>query len=488
MVNTVAHLVFIPAPGIGHIISAIEMAKLLVNRDQRFSITVLIIKPPNVSSVSAMTSYIESLANQNMGPISFIEVPQDKTPPPLSHSKSPVTFFIEFISGHCNNVKNVVADMISQPDFGRFAGFVIDTLCTSMIDVANEFNIPTYVFFTSNAAFLGFVLYLPTLFDSHDKDVIELSNSDTEIPIPSFVKPVPTKVFPNMFLTREDVDLLVWSLQKHREVKGIVVNTFFELETHAIKSLSTSIGNPPVYPVGPILNLEAGGGAAGKSSDNDVIGWLDNQPPSSVVFLCFGSMGFFDEIQVKEIANALEHSGHHFLWSLRQPPSDQTSKVPTDYEDARMVLPKGFLERTAGIGRIIGWAPQVMILAHQAIGGFVSHCGWNSILESLWFGVPLATWPIYAEQQINAFEMVAELGLAVEIKLDYKKDLFSLKADSVIVSADEIESGIRRLMEDHEVRTKVKEMSKKSRTTVAEDGSSYASVGYLIQDLIRNMT
>ncbi|PWA66322.1 UDP-glucuronosyl/UDP-glucosyltransferase [Artemisia annua] len=324
MTNTVVKLVFIPAPGMGHIFSAIEMAKLLVNRDQRLSITVLIIKPPN----------------------------------------------------------------------------------------------------------------------------------------------------------------------KHREVKAIVVNTFFELETHAINSLSTNISIPPVYPVGPLLNVEAGGGAAGKSSDNDVIGWLEKQPPSSVVFLCFGSMGFFDEIQVKEIANALEHSGHHFLWSLRQPPSDQTSKVPTAYEDPRMIIAGRIFgkDRWNRENHWVGPTSDDMILAHHAIGAFVSHCGWNSILESLWFGVPLATWPIYAEQQLNAFEMVAGLGLAVEIKLDYKKDLFSLKADLVIVSAEEIESGIRRLMEDHELRTKVKEMSKKSRTTVAEGGSSYASVGCLIQDFIRNMT
>lgn len=126
-----------------------------------------------------------------------------------------------------------------------------------------------------------------------------------------------------------------------------------------------------------------------------------------------------------------------------------------------MVLPEGFLQRTASIGKVIGWAPQAAVLAHCAVGGFVSHCGWNSLLESLWFGVPVATWPIYAEQQMNAFGMVVEMGLAVEIKLDYKKDLFDGKSN--IVTAEEIESGIRRLMEDDDVREKIKEMGKRAK-------------------------
>ncbi|KAJ0803151.1 putative anthocyanidin 3-O-glucosyltransferase [Helianthus annuus] len=229
-------------------------------------------------------------------------------------------------------------------------------------------------------------------------------------------------------------------MRKLREVNAIMVNTFLELETHAIESLSADISVPTVYPVGPILNLE---GSSGKPSDDDVIRWLDSQPPASVVLLCFGSMGSFDEVQVKEIARALEQSGHQFVRSLRRPPSNGTTKVPSDYEDPGVVLPEGFLERTDGVGKVIGWAPQVALLAHSAVGGFVSHCGWNSLLESIWFGVPVATWPVYAEQQMNAFEMVVELGLSVEIKCDYIKNLFDPKAKTPIVSAEVIKNGIR---------------------------------------------
>ncbi|GJW77183.1 anthocyanidin 3-O-glucosyltransferase 2-like protein [Tanacetum coccineum] len=375
--------------------------------------------------------------------------------------------------------------MIDGTGSGLIAGFVIDMFCTCMIDVANEFHIPTYVFFTSNAAFLGFELYIQTLCDDQNQDVIELIHSDNEVLVPCFVKQVPTKVFPTVIQTKEGLDFLMWSARRLREVKAIIINTYIELEKYTIESLSIDNTVPPMYLVGPILNLEGDG----KLLADDVISWLDSQPISSVVFLCFGSMGNFDEIQVKEITSALEQSGHRFVWSLRRPPSNQASRVPSDYDDPSVVLAEGFLERTAGIGKVIGWAPQVTLLGHQAIGG-VSHCGWNSLLESLWFGVPTAAWPIYAEQQIKAFEMVLELGLAVEIKLDYKRDVFDRDAHknhTVIVTTGEIECGIRRLMEDNEVRMKVKEMSDKSRAAVVEGGSSYASVGRLIQDFMGNI-
>ncbi|GLT54409.1 hypothetical protein SLA2020_276100 [Shorea laevis] len=130
---------------------------------------------------------------------------------------------------------------------------------------------------------------------------------------------------------------------------------------------------------------------------------------------------------------------------------------------------------------ICGWAPQVEVLAHKAIGGFVSHCGWNSILESLWHGVPIAAWPIYAEQQINAFQMVRDLGLAVELKLDYRR------GGDQLVTAEEIEKAVKCVMDgESEVRKRVKEMSEKSRKAVVNGGSSFASLGRLIETMLGN--
>ncbi|KAG5596302.1 hypothetical protein H5410_037534 [Solanum commersonii] len=170
------------------------------------------------------------------------------------------------------------------------------------------------------------------------------------------------------------------------------------------------------------------------------------------------------------------------------PPPKGQFELPTNYENVQEVLPKGFIERTNEVGKVIGWAPQVAILSHPAVGGFVSHCGWNSVLGSLYFGVPIATWPLFAEQQMNAFALVKELGVGVEIRMDY----FVGKYEHVdIVTDKEIESGIRLLMangDDNEIRKKVKEMKEKSNAAMKEGGSSYASLGLLIEDVISNIS
>ncbi|CAK7345176.1 unnamed protein product [Dovyalis caffra] len=158
---------------------------------------------------------------------------------------------------------------------------------------------------------------------------------------------------------------------------------------------------------------------------------------------------------------------------------------PTDYVDLQEVLSEGFLDRTIEIGKVIGWAPQVDILAHPSVGGFVSHCRWNSVLECIWFGVPIATWPLHAEQQFNAFQMIVELRLGVEIKMDYRKDPFNIDGNESLITSKEIERGIRCLMElNHEKRRKLKKMSETSKKALMNGGSSYTWLGRLIQDIM----
>jgi len=222
------------------------------------------------------------------------------------------------------------------------------------------------------------------------------------------------------------------------EAAAIVVNAVAELEPPVLAAIAEGrcvpgCRAPTIYPIGPVLSFKPPG-----DQPHECLRWLDAPPPASVVLLCFGSMGgSFPSPQVREIADGLERSGHRFLWVLRGPPL-AGSPYPTD-ADAQELLPEGFLERTKDRGLVWPkWAPQKDILEHPAVGGFVTHCGWNSILESLWHGVPMAPRPLYAEQHLNAFELVSVMGVAVSMEVDRKRGNF--------VEAAELERAVRSLM------------------------------------------
>ncbi|KAF2319838.1 hypothetical protein GH714_019542 [Hevea brasiliensis] len=394
-----AQLVFVPFPVMGHLVSAVEVAKLLLTRDHRLSITVLILELPLMNS--KIQNYIESVQDSSSSlsnRLRFIDLPKDE---------SELSNFASFFERQKANVKEAVLKI---------------TQSESSVDSP----------------------HLQKIHDEEKFDPIQFKEKDTELLVTCLANPFPARVMPSGLSNKERLPHLLDSARRFREVKGIMSN--------------------------------------GRNTHQEIMQWLDAQPVASVVFLCFGSMGSFGKDQLKEIACALEHSGYRFLWSVRRPPPPAKLASPSDYENPQEVLPEGFLERTAAIGKVIGWAPQAAILAHPAVGGFVSHCGWNSVLESLWFGVPIATWPMYAEQQFNAFEMVIELGLAVEIKMEYSEE------SGMMVNCDEIERGIRCLMEnDSEKRKKVKEMSKKSRMALIEGVSSYYWLGRLVEYVMDNL-
>ncbi|KAH7849127.1 hypothetical protein Vadar_013349 [Vaccinium darrowii] len=482
-----AELVFIPVPGMGHLVSTVEMAKKLIGRDRRLSITVLIMKMPYENSKASSSTQSLLLTAAAEDRLKFVYLPQeDEAAVAALRTKYPGHSVFHLVNMNKQRVRDYLTTRISTGS-SRLAGFVVDMFCTAMMDVAAEFGLPTYVFFTSPCSFLGLLFHLDTLKRDHNQDVTEFKDSDTELAIPVFVNPVPAKVLPSIAVDPERGSTMCMGMaERLKQTKGIMVNTFEELESHAVRSLPNDDSVPPIYTVGPVLRLVKDE----EGEEIQIIRWLDEQPPSSVVFLCFGGMGSFEGEQVMEIAQALEQSGHRFLWSLRQPMPKGKVEMPREFQDLNQVLPEGFLERTAKIGKVIGWAPQVAVLSHKAVGGFVSHCGWNSILESLWCGVPVATWPIYGEQQMNAFQLVRELGLAVEIKLDYKKDFKFDSRKVELVTAGEIENGIRKLMEDEGsegIKQKVKEMSEKSKIAVKKGGLSYNSIGRFIKDVMNNL-
>lgn len=471
-----AELVFIPFPGIGHLVSTIETAKILVEQNQNLSITLVIFKFPLETKIE---SYIKSLSESPISRMKLVEIVQEQDSNSLpSKGESKSTFLFDWIDSHKSKVRNVV------PRISKLSGIMVDMFCTCMIDVANEFGVPSYIFYPSGAAMLGLTLHLQTLRDDFKHDITDYKDKDVKLDIPTYINPVPTKVFPGVLFDKEGgCEGFLDQAKRYRETKGIIINTFVELETHAIQALSKDSTIPPIYTAGQILNVQI----KQKSEPHDnLIQWLDLQPDSSVVFLCFGSFGSFSNEQVKEIANAIERSRQRFLWSLRRPPGEGKIESPGEYDNFEHVLPEGFLNRTSEIGKVMGWAPQVTVLSHPAVGGFVSHYGWNSTLESIWYGVPMATWPLYAEQQVNAFKMVKELEMAVEVKMDYRKDFpYAEGVSSEILGADLIQQSIKSLMDpQNEIRKKVMEMKEKSRMALKEGGSSYSSLQCFVRNLL----
>ncbi|XP_034927068.1 anthocyanidin 3-O-glucosyltransferase 6-like [Populus alba] len=484
-----AEVVLIPIPAMGHIVALVEVAKLLVERDDRLSTTIFIMHPVLDPST---TKYTESLAASTLPDrMRVVNLPNLESKTEDTKDRNWLTSMIESQKPH---VEEYVSKMRTQsqlsPDSPQLAGFIFDTFVTGMKDVANGFGVPWYVFSASGAAFICSMFYLQALQDDEGVNLTEFKNSDALLEVPGLANPLPAKLLPSMVFREDMLTIFLEHARTLKETRSILVNTFLEFESYAVHSLSNG-KNAPVYPVGPMVKHV--GDARDLRSDEsnkyrDIMEWLDDQPPLSVMFLCFGSWGSFCGKQVKEIACALEHCGHRFLWSLRKP-SSQKGKIesPSDYLNFQEILPEGFLDRTLEIGKVIGWAPQVDILAHPAVGGFASHCGWNSILESVRFGVPVATWPLYAEQQFNAFQMVIDLGLAVEIKMDYRRDF--LGDNEIIVSSDDIVKAIKHVMEeDGEVRKKVKEMSRISEKSLKDGGSSFSSLGRLIEDMIDNIS
>lgn len=465
-------LVFIPAPGAGHLVSILEFGNHLLERNQGISVTILLIK-----FLSAPPIFTASNPN-----IRIIELPQLNPPEPVAElmKKSIGKSASVFIENHRSVVKEAIINHVLSKSI-PLAGLVFDLFCSSMVDVANELGVPSYVFFTSAAAFLRLMLHIPVHYSETGR---EFSISDPDSIIPGFVNPVPSRVLPSFLFDKDGgYEAMMTHGLRFKETKGIFINTFAELEPHAIDSLKSDSGTPPIFPVGPLLNLK-GQKKPGSDSDSDpekIMKWLDNQPPSSVLFLCFGSRGGFELPQLAEIATALERSGQRFLWSVRQPPRKNLGGNGTqnEVENFSQVLPEGFLERTENRGLVCGWTPQAEVLAHEAVGGFVSHCGWNSILESLWHGVPIATWPIYAEQQINAFYLVKELELAVELSTDYRME----NSGTVVIMADQIVVAMRNLMDpENPIRKRVKEVSEVSRKAVMTGGSSFISMSKFIEE------
>ncbi|XP_071704283.1 flavonol 3-O-glucosyltransferase UGT89B1-like [Rutidosis leptorrhynchoides] len=189
---------------------------------------------------------------------------------------------------------------------------------------------------------------------------------------------------------------------------GMVFNTFEGLEGVYIDYVKKQMGHDRVWAVGPLLPDEHGAmGSTGRGGSSavpphDLLMWLDKKRDDSVVYVCFGSRETLSEKQMSALTSALELSNVDFILCVKE-------------SDLKFIT-SGFEERVGGRGFMIkGWAPQLAILRHQAVGSFVTHCGWNSTLEGVSSGVMMLTWPKGADQFANAMLLVDQLSVGIRV-------------------------------------------------------------------------
>ncbi|KAL2902164.1 7-deoxyloganetic acid glucosyltransferase [Bienertia sinuspersici] len=262
--------------------------------------------------------------------------------------------------------------------------------------------------------------------------------------------------------------------------QGHILNTFDDLEEPLLVELHSCF--PNLYTIGPIhldyrLQLETEQQVTLSNSlwqeDRSCIAWLDGQPSKSVLFVSFGSVVSLTAEQLIEFWYGLVNSGARFLW-VRRPGSVLGMEGNEEEISSVLEVPIEVLESTRERGFIVKWAPQEEVLAHGAVGGFLTHSGWNSTLESIVEGVPMLCWPNGIDQLVIS-RFVGEVW---KIGIDMKD-----KCDRVVV-----EDMVRDLMEGRrdEFSQRATRLSKLAAQAVGEGGSSRRALSRLVEDIIFN--
>ncbi|MED6171375.1 hypothetical protein PIB30_040150 [Stylosanthes scabra] len=487
-------IVMVPSPGLSHLIPLVEFAKNLtsffLHHHKIDNLHVKLLIPTLGPPSSSMNSILNT---KSLPPnITFTLLPQvnpqdlnitDAKPQPATLMQLAVKQSLPFIHQQLTN--------LTSTNHYHLVSIVFSLFSTDVIHLAKEFNLLSYVFFASGASFLSFCLHLPHLDEQqqqqHDDDDESFlfhhqfteTNGNNGVHIPGCPVPFQVQDFPAPVLYQRSSQAYKSFLGVCREyslVDGVIVNTFTDLESDAIKAIedqaktrNNNANSPFVYPIGPLIQTAT----TNQVNRLECLTWLDNQPPKSVLYISFGSGGTVSQEQLNEIAFGLELSGNKFLWVLRAPNSfGGSAYLKEQKEDPLHYLPSGFLDRTKGQGLVVtSWAPQVEILAHGSTGGFLTHCGWNSILESVVYGVPMIAWPLFAEQSMNA----------VLLKDVLKVALMPEKAEDEdgIIKREGIANVIMRIMEENkeglEIRKRIKEFSDAAAAAaISENGGSSA--------------
>ncbi|KAH0751035.1 hypothetical protein KY290_030267 [Solanum tuberosum] len=267
---------------------------------------------------------------------------------------------------------------------------------------------------------------------------------------------------------------------------GVIINTFAELEESYVDEFR-KFKDGRVWCIGPLslcnnesLDKAQRGNKTSFDKEERLKKWLDSWQPESVVYVCLGSLSHTTVVQFVELALGLEASGYPFILVVK------SGERQAPIED--WISENGFEERTKERGLLIrGWAPQVVILSHPAIGGFLTHCGWNSSLEGISAGVPMITWPLFAEQFLNERFLVHVLKTGVSVGSQEVVHLGEEEKYEVQVTKEEVTKAIKEVMdkekEGNNRRIRAKEVGEMAKKTIEGGGSSHLSLTLLIKEV-----
>ncbi|XP_073107337.1 scopoletin glucosyltransferase-like [Elaeis guineensis] len=443
----------------GHMIPMLDMAKLFAGRGVASTI---ITTPSNTALVTS------TIRRANSNSISLLCLPL----PPAAHTGLPDGWDASASIGHLDfqSVHHAVA-LLRRPIHHLLADHQPDCLISDMFlpwttDIAHELGIPRLIFHG-----MGFFSLCVLHHLEHCRPQDNVASDDKPFIVPGLPHPIEMtrSHLPAPLKSNTDFNRLLEEMHEaEAESYGVVVNSCYEMEPQYAEHYTKIIGKKawcvgPVSLVGEKASVDHGG----------CLAWLDSKKPRSVLYVCFGSLIQFTAAQLGEIALGLQASGRAFVWVVRAEGAEAVER-----------LSEGFEERSEGRGMIIrGWAPQVLILNHEAVGGFLTHCGWNSVLEGVSAGVPMVTWPIFADQSFNEKLVVDVLEIGVRVGARIAGE-----GEEMVVKSEKIDRAVDWVMGSGEEadgrRTRARRLGEVARRAVEEGGSSYKDVGRLMEELM----
>jgi cis-zeatin O-glucosyltransferase len=293
-------------------------------------------------------------------------------------------------------------------------------------------------------------------------------------------------------MSKEFVEYMLRTKAEARHGKGcgaagLVMNTCRALEGEFIDAIAEhpSCKGQKLFAVGPLNPLldDASARTAPGKTRHECMDWLDSQPPASVLYVSFGTTSSFRREQVAEMAAALRGSKQRFIWVLRDADRADIFAEESGGESQQhyKLMMSEFGKETEGTGLVITvWAPQLEILAHGATAAFMSHCGWNSTLESLSHGKPVLAWPMHSDQPWDAELLCKYLGVGFLVR--------PWEKHGEVVPAEAIQEVIEEAMLSENgmaVRQRAKVLGEAVRASVAEGGSSSKDLEHFVAYITR---